>query len=98
MEGPLFYAEALINDTQFAKTLIDSGSGSYALMSEKFARSMNLETLKIKPRPLEGVLEGMTGEPKEVAKIDIDLGGHKMRRVFAYILPGQADDFILGRP
>ena len=98
MEGPLFYAEALINDTQFAKTLIDSGSGSYALMSEKFARSMNLETLKIKPRPLEGVLEGMTGELKEVAKIDIDLGGHKMRRVFAYILPGQADDFILGRP
>ena len=98
MEGPLFYAEALINDTQFAKTLIDSGSGSYALMSEKFAKNMNLETLAIRPRPLEGVIEGMTGELREVAKIDIDIGGHKMRRVFAYILPGQADDFILGRP
>lgn len=98
MEGPLFYAETLVNDAYFVKALIDSGSGSYALMSEKYAREIKLDTIPIEPRPIEGVVAGMDGEIREVARIDMDIGGYRMKRVFAYILPGQTDDLILGRP
>ena len=98
MEGPLFYTETLVNDTYFVKTLIDNGCGSYVLMSERYAKKMKLDTISIEPRPVKGVIASMNGEIREVARIDLDIGGYQMRRVFAYILPGQTDDLILGRP
>ena len=98
MEGFLFYAETLVNDVHLVQALIDSGSGSYALMSEEYARKIKLDTIPIHPRPVEGVVAGMNGEIRKVARLDIDMGGYRMRRVFAYILPEQTDDLILGRP
>ena len=98
MEGPLFYTETLVNDTHFVKTLIDNNCGSYALISKRYARKVKLDTISIKPRSIERVIASMDGEIREVARVDLDIGGYQMRRVFAYILPGQTDDLILGRP
>ena len=94
----MFYTEILINDIHFAKTLIDSDYSNYALISNKFAKRIRVETLLIKPRPVEGILDGMDGKIREIAKIDLDIEGYRMRRVFAYVLPRQTEDLILERP
>ena len=47
MEGPLFYAEALLNDVRFVKALVDSGSASYATISEKVAKELKLPKIPI---------------------------------------------------
>ena len=76
MEGPLFYTETLVNDTHFVKTLIDNGCGSYALISERYARKVKLDTISIEPRPIEGVIASMDGEIREVARVDLDIRGY----------------------
>jgi hypothetical protein len=34
---------------------------------------------------------------REVAYVDTDIDGHKLNRVFFYVIPDQEDDVILGR-
>lgn len=59
---------------------------------------MDLEVLPISPRTIGGVLkeEGQTQVTK-IAKLNLDLGG-LICNAFAYIVPGQFEDLLLGRP
>jgi len=59
---------------------------------------MKLPTLSISPRSIGGVFEEGTRAVTEVAKFSIDIGGHVTHKAFAYVLPGQHEDILLGRP
>ena len=54
MDGEPFVVSALINDTIFANTLIDTGCLSYGLCDSYFAQRNNLKRLKIRPREVVG--------------------------------------------
>ena len=62
MEGPLFYVDALLNRQQYVKTLVDSGCGSYALVSARFAGRAKLPRVPLsQARDIEGVIDGING-------------------------------------
>ena len=98
MESSLFRTNAVIGDTSNVTVLIDNGSESYAIINEELARRLELELLPIEPRAVSGVIKGPVGHISHVTRFALDVGGFKDQRVFAYVLPGQSEDLILGRP
>ena len=98
METQLFYADALLDKVQYVRALIDNGSQSYATISERAAYRLRLPKTPIEPRTISGVLGGMKGQLTHVIYFDLDVGGHKTRRVWAYIVPRLSEDLIFGRP
>ena len=73
MDRDPFCVSALVNDSVFANTLIDTGCLSYSLCDPRFAKKNNLTLLKIKPRTVTGVDGKVTAVTDEVAVMDIDL-------------------------
>jgi hypothetical protein len=49
-------------------------------------------------RQIEGVVEGATAHLDKVTTFTLDIGGLKTTKVWAYIVPNQSEDLILGRP
>ena len=98
MDGDPFCVSALVNDSVFANTLIDTGCLSYSLCDPRFAKKNNLMLLKIKPCTVTGVDGKVTAVTDEVAVMDIDLDGYSESRVFAYVCPIGQYDMILGMP
>jgi len=98
MESRLFHAHAIINDVYNARALIDNGSGCYATVNPRVVQRMKLTTTPISSRPIGGVFEKGTRAVTEVAKFSFDIGGHATHNAFAYVLPGQHEDILLGRP
>ena len=79
----------MLNGSCFVKALVDNGSTSYAIVSERLARRMKLPRIPLnQPRLIEGVVESINREIRETTYIEIDVRGYKMQRVWAYILPG----------
>jgi len=97
METPQFFTDVLINDTYFQRSLIDNGSACYASTSEKLVNRLQLETIDIEPRYIEGLLEGRSESITKVAYASIDIGGNHQHRIFMYVVPHQRPDLILGR-
>ena len=58
---------------------------------------MNLEQLPISPRTIGGVLKEGKTQVTRIAKLSLDIGGY-VCKAFAYIVPGQFEDLLLGRP
>jgi hypothetical protein len=98
MDGEPFTVSALVNNTTFAKTLIDTGCLSYGLCDPKFASKNRLQRLKIAPRSVTGVDGKLTAVTDEVVAIELDLDGHEEERVFLYVSPIGHYDMILGMP
>lgn len=98
MECALFYTTTFINDTATATTLVDDGSQSYAQISESLAKKLSLPLTKTEPRILGGVIQGPTTMISHVTHFSLDIGGIKLARVFAYVVPRQHEELILGRP
>lgn len=98
MECPLFYTTTLINDVAAATTLVDDGSQSYAQISEPLAKRLSLPLLETSPRILGGVIEGPTTMISHVTYFSLDIGGVKLAQMFAYVVPRQHEELILGRP
>jgi len=98
MECPLFYTTTFINDTDTATTLVDDGSQSYAQISERLAKKLSLPLLETAPRILGGVIDGPTTTICHVTHFSLDIGGVKLPRMFAYVVPNQHEELILGRP
>lgn len=96
MTSPLFYTHAIVNEHS-VKALIDSGSSCYASISPKEAQRMELSTLAIEPRAISGVFQQGCTQVTSIAKIPLDLCGHTVK-AFAYIIPGQYEPLLLGRP
>ena len=98
MECALFHTTAIINDTKLLTVLIDNGSQSYAMINERLVNRLNLPLIDIQPRQVTGVLEGPTEKIEQATYFSLDIGGFKTHRAFAYILKGQSEDLIIGRP
>ena len=65
METELFVAEALVDGLYYGTALIDHGSSSYAIVSQRFARRYRLACFPIKDRPITA-LGGVAGAFSEV--------------------------------
>ncbi|KAM7208834.1 hypothetical protein V8F06_014924 [Rhypophila decipiens] len=98
MDGRPFYVNFGINGTHYTKAFIDSGCLCFASISQNFARRLRLPRIPITPRDLKQVNFTAEGAITHVAYADTDIDGHKRKRVFFYVVPGQDDDVILGRP
>lgn len=98
MDCAPFIVSALIDDTYFAKTLIDTGCLSYGLCDPRFAQKNNLTRLRINPRTVSGVDGNITAEINEVVVVRLDLDGYRERKVFLYVAPIGYYDMILGMP
>ena len=98
MDGDPFYVNFGINGIHYTKALVDSGCLCFATISLSLARRLRLPRISITPRDLEQVNVTVKGAIREVAYADTDIDGHKLNRVFFYVIPDQEDDVILGRP
>lgn len=97
METSLLHTSAIINDVNNARVLVDNGASCYAAVSPKAARHWKLELIPIEPRTIDGVFEDAQAQVSNVARFSMDLSGHRMTTMFAYVLPGQHEDLLLGR-
>ena len=89
--------DARLNEVQFTKALVDNGSLCYASVNESLAESLNLPRIRVPTRTLDGVVADQ-GRITHVTHFDLDVHGHQQQHVFAYIIPGQLDELILGDP
>ena len=96
MDGPLFHTDVRFG-SQFTTSLIDNGCSCYATVNPATVRRHKLPTLSITPRSITGFLQGNQRMITEVAYGPMDIGGHQQDRVFAYVVPGQSDNLILGQ-
>ena len=96
MDGPLFHTNVRFG-SQFIRCLVDQGCSCYATVSPATVRRLKLPTFSISPRPIGGVFQGQQRAITKVAYGPIDVGGHQQDRVFAYVIPDQSEDMILGQ-
>lgn len=94
----MFHITAIINDFHQARALVDDGSSAYATLSERLVKKLKLPTINVSQRQMTGVLDSMKGYIHHVAAFGLDIGGIKSDRVWAYVIPGQTEDVIIGRP
>jgi hypothetical protein len=97
MECSSININVLANGIKFAKSMVDSGCLVYAICSPRFAKSCNLERLKIKPRALTGAKGVVLGWVQEVTCMEIDVDGH-VEKLWAYIMDLSGYDMYLGLP
>ena len=98
MDCEPFTVLVLIDNTCFAKTLIDTRCLSYGLCDPRFAQKNNFTRLRINPRTVSGVDGHITAEINKVAIVRMHLDGYKERRVFLYVALIGHYDMILGMP
>ncbi|KAF4474522.1 Transposon Tf2-8 polyprotein [Colletotrichum fructicola Nara gc5] len=98
MDQEGLYVNIGINTTYFTRALYDDGCHCYMSISLKLARKLRLPTIDITPRDLLQVSHVQKRAITQVAYFDIDIDGHKQQRVFAYVIPDQTEDVILGIP
>ncbi len=98
MDGNPFYINLGINGIHYTKALVDSGCLYFATISLSLASRLRLPCILITPRDLAQVNVIVKGAIREVAYADTDIDGHKLNRVFFYVIPDQEDNIILGRP
>ena len=97
-EKPLLVS-ALVNGVATSQALVDSGCLVYGIVSDRFIRRHQLSCVQIEPRALQSV-EGVTdGAVSQFVSLDLDIGGHRQRRVYMYVVPRiEGYEMILGKP
>lgn len=98
MELPQFFMDALINGLHVQKALIDNGNMCFALVNERFVSQHHIPSIPISTRTIGGIFDGPCENIENVARFSVDIGGHRNRNVFAYVVPKQKENLILGRP
>ena len=98
MDSDLFHTTALINGIHQLCTLIDPGSSAFATISQKRVKYLNLMTYPLAPRTITGVLNNVSGVINHVASFSLDIGGIAVNTAWAYVVPNQGEDLILGMP
>ena len=75
----------------------DSGCQCCATVSEQFVTKNRLDSLPIKPRPLEQVTI-VKEQPmiQRIAIFKVDINGIE-EKIVAYVFPGQIDNVIFGK-
>lgn len=98
MDCDLFHTTALINGIHQLCTLIDPGSSAFATINQRYVSSLNLTTFPLPPRTITGVLDNVSGVINQVVKFSLDIGGILISTSWAYVVPNQGEDLILGMP
>jgi transposase InsO family protein len=99
MDSELFVVNGIINNQFNANVMVDTGCTVYSLCDPSFIRKSKNTIQRISVDPFS--LEAFDGKPQqqvtEVCVYDIDLSGYR-ERVWAYVVPLDGYDFILGNP
>ena len=76
MSYEAFEIDVLLDDTIFARMLVNNGYLTYGLIKRSFAYMNNLTRHTITPIPLRGY-DGVAGQmTNKITIISIDIGGH----------------------
>ena len=97
MDGKPFLVDVRLNGDWFTQATVDNGCQSYATISESLVEQHELPRITINPRILDGVLADI-GQITEITYASVDIHGHKQKRIFFYVIPGQTDPILLGDP
>jgi predicted aspartyl protease len=98
MNRELFYTTAFVDGFHQLCALIDPGCSAFATISEKKATKLRLNLYPLAPRMITGVIENMSGIINKVASFHLDIGGIETDNAWAYIVPDQKENLILGMP
>ena len=98
MNCDLFYITSFINGYHQLCTLIDPGCSAFATISERKLKELGITTYPLTPRLITGVLENISGVINEVASFHLDIGGVETSNAWAYVVPNQKEELILGMP
>jgi transposase InsO family protein len=97
MDRKGMYVNAWIDRVHEIQAFVDSGCLCFATVSDRFAQKAKLQRIAIKRRPLHQVVDEQ--EPiyiDTVVHFKLDIDGHE-EFMFAYEIPGQEDDVMLGK-
>lgn len=98
MEVPLFHTTVILNKCHSVRALIDDGCSGYATINEKFAQNLRLPMVPIEKRRMTGVLDDNNTTIQTVTKFCLDVAGLYTPKAWAYVVPGQVEEIILGKP
>ncbi len=86
MNSVLFTMLTLINKKSYAHTLYNTECLFYKIITSHFARTHNLQRMKIRPCMITGFDEPSGSSVNEVAVVQIDINRHQKSRAFFYIV------------
>ncbi len=97
MNSASFTMSTLVNKKSYAHTLYDTECLFYEMITSCFARTHNLQRMKIRPHIITGFDEPSGSSVNEVVVVQIDINRHQKSRTFFYIVSKLAFyDLILG--
>ncbi len=76
----------LVNKESYTHTLYNTECLFYEMITSHFARTYNLQHMKIRPHMITGFDEPSNSSVDEVAVIQIDIDEHQKSRAFFYIV------------
>lgn len=97
MESELFHTTAFVDGIYQLCALIDSGCTAFATISQRHVQRLNLPTHQLPPRKISGYLDNVSSVIDQVTTFSMDIAGITSR-IWAYVIPGQQEDLILGTP
>ena len=87
MTTRLFEIPVLLDGVHCVKALFDGGSAPYGLIDESTARKLDLPRIPLKRKV--GIVsfgEYTDAQVREVAYASLDVGGHRQKRVYFYVV------------
>ncbi len=97
MNSASFTMSTLVNKKSYAHTLYDTECLFYEIITFCFARTHNLQRMKIRPHMIMRFDESSDSSVNEVAVVQINIDRHQKSRAFFYIVSKLAFyDLILG--
>jgi hypothetical protein len=91
------YIDTILNNLVSTSAFVDSGCLCLATISWRTALRCKAQILPIAPRPIAQVVDD-PNPPfiNRLASLSIGLGGYD-EKIWAYVVPGQTEDLILGQ-
>ncbi len=86
MNSALFTMSTLVNKKSYAHTLYDTECLFYEMITSCFAKTHNLQCIKIRPHMITGFDEPSDSSVNEVVVIQINIDRHQKSRAFFYIV------------
>ncbi len=97
MNSAFFTMSTLVNKKSYAHTLYDTECLFYEMITSHFAKTHNLQCMKIRSCTITEFDEPSDSSVNEVTVIQIDINRHQKSRAFFYIVSKLAFyDLILG--
>jgi len=86
MNSTFFTMSILINKKSYAHTLYNIECLFYEIITSYFAKTHNLQCMKIRPHMITEFDEPSDSSVNEVAVVQIDIDRHQKSRAFFYIV------------